>query len=152
MNLGFLFRTPLLFTVIIKVSFKLLIILFLIARWITLNFMSIIWNSWYMRMLFHLFIAEQMIKSLISLWSLYQKLSLWNFRLWLDFKKLQLWGCSKQVISSFESLEHCANGGWGVLEPKVLVVHHTSGSSRDNKLLDDRRIAKWLTRVEAATE
>ena len=44
-------------------------------------------------------------------------------------------GCSEEVISPPESPKHCANGG--VLEPKVMQVHHTSRIPKDNQLRVD---------------
>ena len=46
-------------------------------------------------------------------------------------------GCLKKVISPPEYTECCANGEF--LKPKVMYVHHISGSSGDSQLIHNGR-------------
>ena len=131
-SLGFLSNPWMLFIVIIKVKFKSLTILLHIVRWSVLSFMPITWDSWFKKRLSLLFISGQMINSLISLQSLFQKWILLSFVLFLGFGKLQLWGVYKYNSPS-ESLECCVDGV--MLEPQVQLVRHISRSYRDNQLI-----------------
>ena len=47
-----------------------------------------------------------------------------------DVLVLMHYTCPIDIISPPEFMEHCAKGG--VLEPDVMLLHHTYGSSGDN--------------------
>jgi hypothetical protein len=62
------------------------------VKWSMWSFMYIIWESWYIRKLCLLFIIEQMIELMKYLQSHWWNLSMWNFELFLGFKKIQWQG------------------------------------------------------------
>ena len=49
--------------------------------------------------------------------------------------------CSEHVIPPLVSPNHCVDGG--VLEPKVLVVHHTFRYFGDNESIDDTPLTQY---------